>query len=65
MLSVQSCEYYFFYVIHLVGSGDLPKGDVIPQAYLVKWVTRGREGWVTSFIEDPSPIKMLGDNKNS
>ena len=26
------------------GSGDLPKGDVTPQPYLVQWVTRGREG---------------------
>ena len=26
------------------GKGDLPKGDVTLQAYLVKWVTRMREG---------------------
>ena len=24
------------------GGGDLPKGDISPYAYLVKWVTRGR-----------------------
>ena len=23
------------------GEGDLPKGDITPLAYLVKWVTRG------------------------
>ena len=28
---------------HLEG-GDLPKGEVTSLAYLVKWVTRGREG---------------------
>ena len=26
------------------GKGDLPKGDVTLQVYLVKWVTRMREG---------------------
>ena len=26
------------------GEGDLPKGDVTPYAYLVIWVTSGREG---------------------
>ena len=26
------------------GKGDLPKGDVTLQAYLVKWVTRMRVG---------------------
>ena len=32
-------------VTHLWGRGDLPKGEVTPQAYLVKIVTRGeREG---------------------
>ena len=31
------------YVTHL-GKGDLPKGDVTRQVYLVKWVTRMREG---------------------
>jgi len=28
----------------LTGEGDLPKGDVTPQAFLVKWVTRVRRG---------------------
>ena len=27
-------------VTHLGGRGNLPKGDVTPSAYLVKWVTR-------------------------
>ena len=27
-----------------MGEGDLPKGEVTPQAYLVKWVTRGERG---------------------
>ena len=31
-------------VTHLGGMVDLPKGDVTPKAYLVKWVIRGREG---------------------
>ena len=31
-------------VTHLGGRGDLPKDDVTPFSYLVKWVTRGREG---------------------
>ena len=31
-------------VTHFVGKeGDQPKGDIIPYAYLVKWVTRGSE----------------------
>ena len=48
---------------HLLwGEGDLPKGDNSPWAYLVKWVTRGREagvknlkkiGWLTSFMDGP------------
>ena len=29
---------------HLGGRGDLPKGDITPEVYLVKWMTRGREG---------------------
>ena len=29
---------------HLEGRGDLPKGDITAWAYLVKWLTRGREG---------------------
>ena len=29
---------------HLGRKGDLPKGDVTTYAYLVKWVTRGRDG---------------------
>ena len=31
-------------VTHLGGRGDLPKGDITPFSYLVKWVTGGREG---------------------
>ena len=31
-------------VTHLGGRGDLSKGDVTPYAYLVKLVTRGKEG---------------------
>ena len=31
-------------VIPLRGEGDLPKGDVIPYAYIVKWVPMGRKG---------------------
>ena len=37
----------------------MPKGDVTPQAYLVKWVTKGEGGiknlknWVTSFLDGP------------
>ena len=39
---------------HLLwGEGDLPKGDNSPWSYLVKWVTRGREGSKIS--------KKLGD----
>ena len=37
---------------HLGEIADLPKGDVSPFVYLVKWVTRAEEGvkkWVTSF----------------
>ena len=26
------------------GGRGLPKGDISPEAYLVKWVTRGNEG---------------------
>ena len=29
-------------VTNLGGKGDLPKCEVTPYAYLVKWVTRGR-----------------------
>ena len=47
---------------------DLPKVDVIPLAYLVKWLRRGREGkkksqkiGVISFIEGPfSKIMPFG-----
>ena len=31
-------------VNHLWGRGGLPKGDITSWAYLVKWVTRGRDG---------------------
>ena len=35
-----------------MGPGDLPKGDVTPKAYLVKWVT--------SFMDGPfSELKFL------
>ena len=37
---------------HFKEKGDLPKGDVT--LYLVKWVTRGREGlkiWLMSFMD--------------
>ena len=39
------------------GEGDLPKGEVTPEAYRVKWVTREEQKiskkWVTSFIDGP------------
>ena len=28
-------------VTRLGGRGDLPKGDITPEVYLVKWMTRG------------------------
>ena len=31
-------------VTHLGGRGDLPKDDVTPFSYLVKWVTGGGKG---------------------
>ena len=34
------------------GRENLPKGDIAPKAYLVKWVTRGREGSKISKIGD-------------
>ena len=40
-----------------MGEGDLPKGDVTPLAYLVKWVKKGEGGvknlkkWVTLFMD--------------
>ena len=46
--------------------GVVPKGDVTPKAFLVKWVTRGRERskiskneWRHIFIDDPLPFKVL------
>ena len=39
-------------VTHLWGRGDLPKGEVTPQAYLVKWVTRGERGQKSQKMSD-------------
>ena len=49
--------------------GDLPKGDITSEAYLVKWVKRGRKGvknlkkWVTLFIDGPFTNFSLVENK--
>ena len=43
MISTLPCLILHGAVRHpLRGEGDLPKGDITPYAYLVKWVTRRR-----------------------
>ena len=61
MISTLPCLILHGAVRHpLRGEGDLPKGDITPYAYLVKWVTRRRGGGfknlkkeVTSFVYGP------------